>query len=73
VNPVPKVQKESQPPARVDSHLIIQFLTAEPPEQAERAARLFEAVDQGAVSLMLEDVVLAEVVLPLGLAASRPG
>ncbi len=53
------------PPAWVDANIIIRFLTGEPDEQAERAARLFEAVDQGIVSLRLEDVVLAEVVWTL--------
>ncbi len=50
----------------MDANLIIRYLTDQPPDQAERAARLFDAVAEGTCVLTLEDVILAEVVWTLG-------
>lgn len=50
---------------RIDANIILRFLTNEPAEQAESAARLFEAVARGEESVFIEEVVLAEVVWTL--------
>lgn len=49
---------------RIDANIILRYLTNEPQEQAERAARLFDAVTQGE-QVLVEEVVLAEVVWTL--------
>ena len=49
---------------RIDANIILRYLTNEPQEQAERVARLFEAVTQGE-EVLVEEVVLAEVVWTL--------
>lgn len=53
------------PAVYVDANILLRYLTHEPPEQAERVARLFAAVAAGETELRLEDVVLAEVVWTL--------
>lgn len=46
----------------VDANVILRFLTGDPPPMAERAALLFQAVEQGELQLMVDPIVLAEVV-----------
>ena len=48
--------------ACVDANVIIRLLTDQPPEMAEKAERLFAAVDQGIITLVVPEVVVAEVV-----------
>jgi predicted nucleic acid-binding protein len=48
--------------AFVDANVILRFLTGDPPEMAARATALFKAVERGEVTLLLDDIVLAEVV-----------
>ncbi len=48
--------------AYVDSNVILRFLTGDPPEMAAQAHALFEAVEQGEVTLVLDDIVVAETV-----------
>ena len=49
-------------PACVDTNVILRFLTREPPDMAQQALTLFTAVQNGEISLILEEIVLAEVV-----------
>jgi predicted nucleic acid-binding protein len=49
-------------PACVDANVILRFLTREPAEMAGQALALFTAVQDGEISLILEEIVLAEVV-----------
>lgn len=46
----------------VDANVILRFLVNDPPEMAEEAARLFEAVEKHQVTLILDDIVVAELV-----------
>lgn len=48
--------------AFVDANVILRFLTGDPPEMAARSAALFKAVERGEVTLLLDDIVVAEVV-----------
>ena len=48
--------------AYVDANVIVRLITGDPPEMADSAARLFQSVDQGALELVLDEVVLAETV-----------
>ncbi len=48
--------------AYVDSNVILRFLTGDPPEMAAQAHALFEAVEQGEVTLVLDEIVVAETV-----------
>jgi len=48
--------------AYVDANVILRFLTKDPPDQATRSAALFDAVDRGEVTLILDEIVVAEVV-----------
>ena len=50
---------------RIDANIILRYLTDEPREQAEGAARLFGAVARGDEEVLLEEVVVAEVVWTL--------
>jgi predicted nucleic-acid-binding protein len=50
---------------RIDANIILRYFTGEPEEQAERTARLFEAVARGDELVLVEEVVLAEVVWTL--------
>ncbi len=47
--------------AFMDANVILRFLTGQPPEQAEQARRLFEAVEQGQTILWVETIMVAEV------------
>jgi len=46
----------------MDANVILRFLTGDPPELAEQARALFDAVDKGQVSLFLDEIVVAETV-----------
>ncbi len=48
--------------AFVDANVILRFLTRDPPEQAAQSAALFDAVDRGEITLVLDENVLAECV-----------
>jgi len=48
--------------AFVDANVILRFLTGDPPEMEARAAALFKAVERGEVTLLVDDIVVAEVV-----------
>lgn len=48
--------------AYVDANVILRFLVGDPPEMAEQSARLFQAVEDGTVSLVVDEIVVAEVV-----------
>jgi predicted nucleic-acid-binding protein len=46
----------------VDANVILRFITKEPLEMAERAARLMARAEAGEVSLYLSPLVLAEII-----------
>jgi predicted nucleic acid-binding protein len=46
----------------VDANVILRFLTGDPPDMAQDAASLFQAVEDGHLTLIVDDVVIAEVV-----------
>jgi predicted nucleic acid-binding protein len=46
----------------VDANVIPQFLTKDPPEMAERSARLIAKAERGEVSLYISLLMLAEVI-----------
>jgi predicted nucleic-acid-binding protein len=46
----------------VDANVILRFLTGEPPDMAEKAALLFQAVEDEHITLIVDDIVIAEVV-----------
>jgi predicted nucleic acid-binding protein len=48
--------------AYVDANLILRFLVGDPPEMAEQAAHLFQAVEAGQVTLIVDDITVTEVV-----------
>jgi predicted nucleic acid-binding protein len=48
--------------AFVDANVILRFLLNDPPAMAEEAARLFKAVADGDVTLILDDIIVAELV-----------
>lgn len=48
--------------AYVDANVILRFLTGDPPDMAEQAAHLFQAVEQGELRLIVDSIVLAETV-----------
>jgi predicted nucleic acid-binding protein len=52
--------------AYVDANVILRFLVGDPPDMAEQSARLFQAVENRAVTLVVDDIVVAEVVWVLG-------
>jgi uncharacterized protein len=49
-------------PVCVDTNVILRFLTREPPAMAQQALALFTEVQNGKISLILEEIVLAEAV-----------
>lgn len=51
--------------ARIDANIILRYLTLEPPEQAEKVTRLFERLATGEVSVVVDEIVVAEVVWTL--------
>lgn len=48
--------------ASVDANVILRFLTGDPPEMAAQARALFDAVDRGEITLVVEEIVVAETV-----------
>lgn len=57
---------EAAPPDRyVDTDVIIRLLTADDPTKAAEAGALFEAVEQGHVTLAAPDTVIADAVFVL--------
>lgn len=48
--------------AFVDANVILRFLTGDPPEMAARSTALFKAMERGEVTLLLDEIVVAEVV-----------
>ena len=44
----------------VDTNIILRFITGSPADQASQAKRLFNAAEQGEVSLVLDEIALAE-------------
>lgn len=48
--------------AYVDANVILRFLTKDPPKEAAQSAELFEAVHRGEITLILDEIVIAEVV-----------
>jgi len=48
--------------AYVDANVILRFLTGDPPDLAERARALFDAMERGEVTLLITEIVLAETV-----------
>ncbi|MBI3978661.1 MAG: PIN domain-containing protein [Chloroflexi bacterium] len=51
--------------ARIDANIIIRYLTDEPADQAERAARLFDRLAAGELTVTVDEIVVAEVVWTL--------
>ncbi|MBC8446797.1 MAG: type II toxin-antitoxin system VapC family toxin [Chloroflexi bacterium] len=48
--------------AYVDTNVILRFLTGDPPDMAAQAGALFEAVERGEVTLVIDEIVVAETV-----------
>ena len=48
--------------AFIDANIIVRYLTDEPWEMAREAEALFEAAERGEVTLMLDEITVAEVV-----------
>ena len=48
--------------AYVDANVILRFLTGDPPDLAARARAVFDAVERGELTLIVDEIVVAEVV-----------
>jgi len=48
--------------AYVDANVILRFLTGEPPDMAAQARALFDAVERGEITLLIDEIVIAETV-----------
>ncbi|HOP80191.1 MAG TPA: PIN domain-containing protein [Armatimonadota bacterium] len=48
--------------AYVDANVIIRLITGDPPDMADKAARLFKQVDDGTLELVVDEIVVAEVI-----------
>jgi len=48
--------------AYVDANVILRFITNDPPDMAEEAARLFGLAEDGRIELVVDEMVIAEVV-----------
>ena len=48
--------------AYVDANVILRFLTGDPPDMAAQARSLFEAVEQGKLILVIDEIIIAETV-----------
>ena len=46
--------------AYVDTNILLRFITGSPAEQTSQAAQLFERADGGALTLVLDEIVVAE-------------
>ena len=58
--------------ACVDTNVLLRFLTGDPPDLAAQARALMEAVDRGEVTLVVDDLVVAELVWVLQSFYGRP-
>ena len=59
--------------AYVDTNVILRFLTGDPPDLAAQARALFDAVEQGEVTLIVDEIVVAETVWVLQSFYGYPG
>ncbi len=50
------------PKAHVDANVILRFLLDDPPDMAKEATKLFQAVADGQITLMVDDLIVAEVI-----------
>lgn len=48
--------------AYIDANVILRFLTGEPQDMAAKASALFDAVEQSEVTLVIDEIVVAETV-----------
>lgn len=48
--------------AYVDANVILRFLTGDPPDLAEQARGLFDAMERGEITLVIDEIVVAETV-----------
>jgi len=48
--------------AYIDTNVILRFLVNDPPDMAAEAAQLFQALEDGKVILVVDDIVIAEAV-----------
>lgn len=48
--------------AYVDANVLLRFIVGDPPEMAEKAAVLMQAVERGEMTLCVDDIIVAEVV-----------
>lgn len=46
----------------VDANVILRFLTGDPPDMAAQAHALFDAVEEGNVKLVVDEIIVAEMV-----------
>lgn len=51
--------------AYVDANVIVRLITNDPPDMVESAIRLFQRVDEGALELIIDDIIIAEAVWTL--------
>src|SRR3989304_2055017 len=64
-SPTPRINVITGPIPRIDSNIILRYLTDEPPAQAEPVARLFNRIAAGEITVWVDDIVIAEVVWTL--------
>jgi len=48
--------------AYVDANVLLRFLVGDPPEMAEKTTVLMKAVERGETTLVVDDIIVAEVV-----------
>ena len=48
--------------AYVDTNVVLRFLTGDPPNLAEQARALFDLVERGEITLVIDEMVIAETV-----------
>ena len=46
----------------IDANVILRFLTGDPPDMATKVRLLFDAVEQGKLKLLIDEIVVAETV-----------
>ena len=57
----------------VDTNIILRFITGSPADQASQVKRLFNAAERGEVSLVLDEIALAESVWVLSSLTNSAG
>jgi len=57
----------------VDANILLRLITNDPPDLAERAARLANRAEQGEITLKVTSIVVAEVVWVLTQHGGTPG